>query len=65
MNKHTVNIKNIPKKIKKRITKYLYEKIILVGYKQVTRNYKTPIIELPNKTRIWVLEYEIENPNTI
>jgi len=65
MNKHTVNVKSIPKNIKKRITKYLYGKIILVGYRKVTNNYKTPIIEFPNKTRIWVLEYEINNPNTI
>lgn len=65
MRKHTIKIENIPRKIKKRIRKYLHEKIILVGYRKVTNNYKTPIIELPDKTRIWVLGYEIKNPRTV
>ena len=60
MKKNIVLIKNIPHKIKKKFTCYSYKPLILVGYKQVSTKYKTPIIELPDKKRIWVLKYEIK-----
>nr|ARW68328.1 cytochrome b6-f complex subunit PetP [Chondria sp. (in: red algae)] len=65
MNKTKVNIDSIPQKIKKRITKHLYKKILLVGYKQFSTKCKTPLIEFPNKARIWVLIYEIKNSRMI
>nr|ARW68735.1 cytochrome b6-f complex subunit PetP [Palisada sp.] len=60
MKKNIVLINNIPYKIRKKILWYLYKPIILVGYKQIYNEYKTPIIELPDKKRIWVLKYEIK-----
>nr|WMP11866.1 Cytochrome b6-f complex subunit PetP [Laurencia australis]WMP12077.1 Cytochrome b6-f complex subunit PetP [Laurencia australis] len=39
---------------------YLYKPIFLAGYKEISTEYKTPIIELPDKKRIWVLKYEIK-----
>nr|ARW63756.1 cytochrome b6-f complex subunit PetP [Chondria sp. (in: red algae)] len=65
MNHITITINNIPSKIKERIIKHFFKKISLVGYKKISTQCKIPVIEFSNKTRIWVLKHEIENPTTV
>nr|ARW60229.1 cytochrome b6-f complex subunit PetP [Laurencieae sp.] len=65
MKKHIVNIKTIPSTLKTKLISSIYKKIFLAGYKKISSQYKTPIIELPNKKRMWVLKYEIKYKKTI
>nr|YP_010951996.1 Cytochrome b6-f complex subunit PetP [Laurencia obtusa]WMP12935.1 Cytochrome b6-f complex subunit PetP [Laurencia obtusa] len=60
MKKQIIKIQKIPHNIKKKIIWYLYKPVFLAGYKEISTKYKTPIIELPDKKRIWVLKYEIK-----
>lgn len=60
MKKRIIKIQKIPHNIKKKIIWCLYKPIFLAGYKEISTKYKTPIIELPDKKRMWVLKYEIK-----
>ena len=60
MKKRIITIQKIPHNIKKKIIWCLYKPIFLAGYKKISTKYKTPIIELPDKKRVWVLKYEIK-----
>nr|YP_009944620.1 cytochrome b6-f complex subunit PetP [Osmundea sinicola]QFR99914.1 cytochrome b6-f complex subunit PetP [Osmundea sinicola] len=60
MNKKIIKINKIPFRIKNKLIFFLYTQKILVGYKQICNKYKTPIIELPDKKRIWMLKYEVK-----
>lgn len=60
MNKRIITIDKIPFKIKNKIIFFLYNQKFLVGYKEIYNTYKTPIIELPDKKRIWMLKYEVK-----
>nr|YP_009398282.1 cytochrome b6-f complex subunit PetP [Thaumatella adunca]ARW67468.1 cytochrome b6-f complex subunit PetP [Thaumatella adunca] len=60
MNRYLINIKFIPKKIKLEIIKNIYCDLQIVGYKKIHNGYKIPIVQFPNKKRIWILNYEIQ-----
>ena len=59
MKKYAINIKFIPKNIKYKVTERSLNKLKFVGYKQITHNCVIPLIQLPNKKRIWLLKQEI------
>lgn len=59
MNKSSVNINIIPMKTKIKIIHYVNQKSYIVGYKQIHTNYKAPIIEFKDYTRVWMLNNEI------
>lgn len=60
MRGNLVNIKLIPQNMKQKMNKHLHSKLTLVGYKKILNKHIVPIIEIPNKHRVWVLISEIE-----
>nr|QCI05732.1 cytochrome b6-f complex subunit PetP [Cryptopleura ramosa] len=46
-------------KTKIKIIHYVNQKSYIVGYKQIHTNYKAPIIEFKDYTRVWMLNNEI------
>nr|QCI06600.1 cytochrome b6-f complex subunit PetP [Erythroglossum lusitanicum] len=54
MNKYLIRIKKIPIKTKLHIMKYMNQESYIVGYKKIHINYKAPIIEFKDYTRIWM-----------
>ena len=60
MKRQIILITNIPFNIKNMFTRHIHKKVFLAGYKKTYKSYKTPIIELPDKKRIWMLKYEIK-----
>nr|YP_009394159.1 cytochrome b6-f complex subunit PetP [Rhodomela confervoides]ARW62721.1 cytochrome b6-f complex subunit PetP [Rhodomela confervoides] len=61
MNQYWISLKIIPNKISKKIIKHVYDNLKVVGYKQISHRYKVPIIQFPDKRRVWVLKYEIKS----
>nr|YP_010851646.1 cytochrome b6-f complex subunit PetP [Echinothamnion hystrix]WGH14656.1 cytochrome b6-f complex subunit PetP [Echinothamnion hystrix] len=59
MQKHLVRIKFIPNNIKKKLNEKLYKNLKFVGYKKISKHHIIPIIQFPNKKRIWLLKKEI------
>nr|YP_009393549.1 cytochrome b6-f complex subunit PetP [Bostrychia simpliciuscula]ARW62111.1 cytochrome b6-f complex subunit PetP [Bostrychia simpliciuscula] len=60
MNKNCISIISIPNIIKSKISEKIYKKNYLVGYKKISNKNKVFIVELTNKTRIWMLKREIK-----
>lgn len=60
MKQYLVNIHVIPIKTKLKIINYINNKSYIVGYKKINSNYKVPIIEFKDYTRVWMLNNEIE-----
>lgn len=60
MNKYLIKIKKIPIKTKLQIIKCINQESCIVGYKKIHTNYKAPIIEFKDYTRIWMLKDEIK-----
>nr|YP_009392083.1 cytochrome b6-f complex subunit PetP [Periphykon beckeri]ARW60431.1 cytochrome b6-f complex subunit PetP [Periphykon beckeri] len=57
--KYLIKINFIPNSIKKKINEYLQKKLKFVGYKQISTNQMIPILEFPNKQRIWIIKKEV------
>nr|YP_010619885.1 hypothetical protein PNW48_pgp073 [Symphyocladia marchantioides]WAX03898.1 hypothetical protein [Symphyocladia marchantioides] len=60
MQEYSVKIKVIPNNIKKTISEYSNQNLKLVGYKKVSKYHIVPIIQFPDKKRIWILTEEIK-----
>nr|YP_009396836.1 cytochrome b6-f complex subunit PetP [Ophidocladus simpliciusculus]ARW66022.1 cytochrome b6-f complex subunit PetP [Ophidocladus simpliciusculus] len=56
----SVNIIKAPLKIKAKIVQYMYKKLNFIGYKKLSNKHKIPILQLPDKKRIWMLKSEIK-----
>nr|YP_010851052.1 cytochrome b6-f complex subunit PetP [Aphanocladia stichidiosa]WGH14063.1 cytochrome b6-f complex subunit PetP [Aphanocladia stichidiosa] len=59
MKKYLVKIKFIPNNIKKKFNEKLCKNFKVVGYKEISKSYMIPIIQFPNKKRMWLLQEEI------
>nr|YP_009399538.1 cytochrome b6-f complex subunit PetP [Dictyomenia sonderi]ARW69144.1 cytochrome b6-f complex subunit PetP [Dictyomenia sonderi] len=59
MKKHLINIKFIPNNIKK-VSEKSHKNLKFVGYKKISRYHIIPIVQFPNKKRIWLLREEIK-----
>nr|YP_009396022.1 cytochrome b6-f complex subunit PetP [Dasya naccarioides]ARW65208.1 cytochrome b6-f complex subunit PetP [Dasya naccarioides] len=62
---YSIDIKKIPIQIKLKFLHYFNKKLDIVGYKMVKHRYKVPIIELPDYTRIWIFQQEINTNKKI
>lgn len=60
MHKYSVNIIIIPIKTKLRIINYIHQQSYIVGYKKLNKDYKAPLLEFKDYTRVWMLKNEIK-----
>nr|YP_009393338.1 cytochrome b6-f complex subunit PetP [Symphyocladiella dendroidea]ARW61900.1 cytochrome b6-f complex subunit PetP [Symphyocladiella dendroidea] len=60
MQEYLIKIKFIPNNINKTIIVNSNPNLKLVGYKKISRYHIIPIIQFPNKKRIWLLTNEIK-----